>query len=54
MLAELKAAGRHPVLDTEMTVGDAFRRMGADAWDAVSQRFRRADASAAKRSAAAE
>ena len=27
MLAQLKAAGQHPVLDTNMTVGDAFRRL---------------------------
>jgi 2-methylisocitrate lyase-like PEP mutase family enzyme len=54
MLAELKAKGRHPVLDTQMTVGDAFRRMGADAWDAVSQRFGRPDGAKGKRSEAAE
>ena len=30
MLAQLKAAGQHPVLDTNMTVGDAFRRLGAE------------------------
>jgi 2-methylisocitrate lyase-like PEP mutase family enzyme len=54
MLAELKAKGRHPTLDTQMTVGDAFRRLGADEWDAVSQRFRLPDAAAAKRSQAAE
>jgi 2-methylisocitrate lyase-like PEP mutase family enzyme len=54
MLAELKAKGRHPTLDTEMTVGDAFRRVGAEEWDAVSQRFRRPDAAGAKRSEAAE
>ncbi len=39
-LKELKAQGRHPVLDTNMTVRDAFRRVGADEWDAVSERFR--------------
>jgi 2-methylisocitrate lyase-like PEP mutase family enzyme len=54
MLAELKAKGRHPVLDTQMTVGDAFRRMGADAWDAVSQRFGPSEGAAGKRSQAAE
>src|SRR5215813_4608544 len=37
LLVELKAQGRHPVLDTHMTVRDAFRRVGADDWDAVSQ-----------------
>jgi hypothetical protein len=35
-----------------MTVRDAFRRVGADEWDAVSERFR-GDAPA-KRSHAAE
>jgi 2-methylisocitrate lyase-like PEP mutase family enzyme len=54
MLAELKARGRHPVLDTQMTVGDAFRRMGAEQWDAVSQRFRIPVATGSKRSEAAE
>lgn len=54
MLAELKAKGRHPTLDTGMTVGDAFRRVGAQEWDAVSQRFRGPDAAGAKRSQAAE
>jgi 2-methylisocitrate lyase-like PEP mutase family enzyme len=54
MLAELKAKGRHPTLDTQMTVGDAFRRMGAEDWDAVGQRSRRPDAAGAERSEAAE
>lgn len=54
MLAQLKAAGQHPVLDTNMTVGDAFRRLGAEEWDAVSQRFRTAEPSASQRSQAAE
>jgi 2-methylisocitrate lyase-like PEP mutase family enzyme len=40
MLTELKVRGRHPVLHTEMTVQDAFRRVGADEWDALSERFR--------------
>ena len=39
-LKEMKAIGRHPQLDTNMTVRDAFRRVGADEWDAVSERFR--------------
>lgn len=39
-LKEMKAQGRHPTLDTGMTVRDAFRRVGADEWDAVSERFR--------------
>jgi 2-methylisocitrate lyase-like PEP mutase family enzyme len=52
LLAELKTQGRHPQIDTRMTVRDAFRRVGADEWDAVSERFR-GDAPA-KRSHAAE
>jgi hypothetical protein len=36
----MKEMGRHPRLDTDMTVRDAFRRVGADEWDAVSERFR--------------
>jgi 2-methylisocitrate lyase-like PEP mutase family enzyme len=39
-LKAMKAQGRHPTLDTGMTVRDAFRRVGADEWDAVSERFR--------------
>jgi 2-methylisocitrate lyase-like PEP mutase family enzyme len=39
-LKQMKETGRHPVLDTGMTVRDAFRRVGADEWDAVSERFR--------------
>jgi hypothetical protein len=35
-----------------MTVRDAFRRVGADEWDAVSERFR--SPSAGARSEAAE
>ena len=54
MLAELKARGRHPVLDTPMTVGDAFRRVGAAEWDAISERFRSTDPAASTRSQAAE
>ena len=42
-LKEMKAKGRHPTLDTGMTVRDAFRRVGADEWDAVSERFRAAE-----------
>jgi 2-methylisocitrate lyase-like PEP mutase family enzyme len=40
VLREMKDKGRHPILDTGMTVRDAFRRVGADEWDAVSERFR--------------
>ena len=39
VLKQMKAEGRHPQLDTGMTVRDAFRRVGADEWDAVSERF---------------
>lgn len=53
LLAEMKAHGRHPRIDTAMTVRDAFRRVGADEWDAVSERFR-ADAPLPTRSQAAE
>ena len=42
-LKQLKEGGRHPILDTGMTVRDAFRRVGADEWDAVSERFRAAE-----------
>ena len=38
-LAELRRIGRHPVPADSMTVRDAFRRVGADEWDAVSERF---------------
>ena len=54
LLAELKAQGRHPVLDTHMTVRDVFRRVGADDWDAVSQRFGAAAAGGGRQSEAAE
>jgi len=54
MLAELKARGQHPVLETQMTVRDAFRRVGADEWDALSERFRASDPPTSKRSRAAE
>jgi 2-methylisocitrate lyase-like PEP mutase family enzyme len=39
-LAELKRSGRHPVPAQSMTVHEAFARVGADEWDAVSARFR--------------
>ena len=42
-LKTMKEQGRHPILDTGMTVRDAFRRVGADEWDAVSERFRAAE-----------
>ena len=53
LLAELKAQRRHPQIDTRMTVRDAFRRVGADEWDVVSERFR-GDATASEQSQAAE
>jgi len=53
-LAELRKGRRHPMLDTGMTVRDAFRRVGADEWDAVSERFRASEPAPAKRVEAAE
>jgi len=53
VLKELKSQRRHPRLDTAMTVREAFRRVGADEWDAVSEQFR-AGAPAVPRSEAAE
>jgi hypothetical protein len=38
-LSELRRTGRHPVPMHSMTVHDAFRRVGADEWDAISNRF---------------
>jgi 2-methylisocitrate lyase-like PEP mutase family enzyme len=38
-LKQLRELRRHPVLDTGMTVRDAFRRVGADDWDAISDKF---------------
>jgi 2-methylisocitrate lyase-like PEP mutase family enzyme len=46
MLAELRRTDRHPVLTNSMTVRDAFRRVGADEWDAISDRFGAAKAKA--------
>ncbi|HMK78512.1 MAG TPA: isocitrate lyase/PEP mutase family protein [Xanthobacteraceae bacterium] len=53
LLKQMKEEKRHPVLDTGMTVRDAFRRVGADEWDAVSARFH-APEPAAKPAVAAE
>jgi 2-methylisocitrate lyase-like PEP mutase family enzyme len=39
MLSELRSTDRHPVLTHRMTVREAFQRVGADEWDAVSDRF---------------
>src|SRR5258708_5502618 len=38
-LSRLRHTGRHPVPAHSMTVQEAFRRAGADEWDAVSGRF---------------
>src|SRR5712672_4479651 len=38
-LSELHRTGRHPVPMHSMTVREAFRRAGADEWDAISDRF---------------
>jgi 2-methylisocitrate lyase-like PEP mutase family enzyme len=39
MLSELRSTDRHPVLTPSMTVREAFQRVGAEEWDAVSDRF---------------
>ena len=39
-LAELKASRRHPPPIKEMSVREMFRRVGADEWDALRDRFR--------------
>jgi 2-methylisocitrate lyase-like PEP mutase family enzyme len=39
MLSELRSTDCHPVPIHSMTVREAFRRVGADEWDAVSDRF---------------
>ena len=39
MLSELRSTGRHPVPVNRLTIKEAFRRVGADDWDAVSDRF---------------
>jgi 2-methylisocitrate lyase-like PEP mutase family enzyme len=40
MLAELKATNRHPVLASDITVREGFRRVGADEWDELRTKFR--------------
>jgi 2-methylisocitrate lyase-like PEP mutase family enzyme len=40
MLAQLKAMNVHPVPRTDMTVREAFNRVGADEWDLLRTRFR--------------
>ena len=47
-LAELKARGVHPVPRRDMTVRDAFNRVGADEWDALRVRFRDSERRAAE------
>jgi hypothetical protein len=42
VLAELKATHVHPVPRNDMTVRDAFNRVGATEWDALRTRFREA------------
>ena len=43
MLAELKATHVHPVPRSDMTVRQAFDRVGAEEWDALRTRFRDAE-----------
>ena len=43
-LAALKGAAPPPVLQPDMTVREAFNRMGAEDWDALRTRFRPAEA----------
>ncbi len=40
VLTELKATHVHPIPRNDMTVRDAFNRVGADDWDALRTRFR--------------
>ena len=42
-LAALKATHVHPVPRNDMTVRDAFNRVGAEEWDVLRTRFRDAD-----------
>jgi 2-methylisocitrate lyase-like PEP mutase family enzyme len=42
-LAALQAARRHPALHPDITVRDAFNRMGAEDWDSLRTRFRPAE-----------
>jgi 2-methylisocitrate lyase-like PEP mutase family enzyme len=43
VLAELKAHHIHPVPRSDMTVREAFNRVGATEWDALRTRFRNAE-----------
>jgi 2-methylisocitrate lyase-like PEP mutase family enzyme len=47
-LAELRRSGRHPAPLNSMTVREAFSRVGADEWDAVSARCKPSRAEAAE------
>jgi 2-methylisocitrate lyase-like PEP mutase family enzyme len=47
-LAELKETHRHPTPLFDSSVREAFRRFGADEWDALRTRFREAPARAAE------
>ena len=38
--AEARRLGRHPTLPGEIGVEEGFRRVGADAWDALRSRYR--------------
>ncbi|WP_374447899.1 oxaloacetate decarboxylase [Stella sp.] len=40
VLGELRDTGRHPELETNLTVAEGFRRMGGDFWDPLRTRFR--------------
>ena len=51
MLAELKATHVHPVPRSDMTVRQAFNRVGAEEWDALRTRFRDAEERARRSSA---
>jgi 2-methylisocitrate lyase-like PEP mutase family enzyme len=48
VLAAMRAEHRYPKPDKEMTMHQAFRRVGADEWDQVRQRFSTAPAKAAE------
>ena len=39
ILSEMRSSDRHPVPMHSITIREAFRRVGADEWDAVSGRF---------------
>jgi len=40
LLGELKRTRRHPVALTDISPRDAFRRLGADEWDKISEQYR--------------